>query len=201
MKKKIAFIICGVVFVAAFVVAITGVFQQSELSFAKFLNPNREKNPFFLFFTNIGEAYGVIPIALAFFLLPNRKKIAIPIGVTVSVSWILNETIKLLVARPRPIEMLLHKSSYSFPSGHAMNNGALYIAIIICLWSLCKNKKQKISVGLIALIPFIIGLSRVYFNVHYISDVVAGWCLGIMIAIVCCGLITKEKSKNDTNRI
>lgn len=192
MKKKIILVIAVCVFVAAAIIGISGCLKVEEIAFAKFLNPKAQKNFIMLFFTNLGAAYCVIPITAVFLLLPKRKQLALPISFTVILSWLTNTCIKNIVRRPRPLDMLLEEHSFSFPSGHAMNNAALYFAIIICLLPFCKKTWQKAAVSSLSVLPFAIGITRVYFNVHYISDVAAGWSLGVIIALVCCSIILKK---------
>lgn len=192
MKKKIILAVAVVIFIAAAVIGISGCVSSFEIDFHNFLNPENEKNPLMLILTNFGAAYCVIPITALFLLMPKRRQIALPISVTVIVSWLTNTAVKNVVRRERPALMLLEEHSFSFPSGHAMNNAALYFAIIICLLPFCKKTWQRVAVWCLAPLPIIIGLTRVYFNVHYISDVVAGWSLGLIIALICCDAVLKK---------
>ena len=124
------------------------------------------------------------------FLPFTTKQVGVPVAATAIVSTVLNKVIKAIVARPRPENMLLEVGSFSFPSGHAMNNAAIYIAIMMCLLPLCKTKTQKgIVITIFTIIPLIIGVSRVYFNVHFASDVVCGWCLGAIVALLMTELV------------
>ena len=85
---------------------------------------------------------------------------------------------KLIIARPRPELAVYMEKSYSFPSFHATISVALY-GFIIWLF-LSKFKKWKTRINLIfiwIIIAFLIGFSRLYLNVHYLSDVISGWFL------------------------
>ena len=197
MCTKIVFIIAVVIFAISATAGVSEIFIDEEIAFAKMLNPDGNKNVILLFFTHLGAAYCVIPVAAAFLLLPKRKSLALPIAVTITSSWLLNTAVKNIVCRARPVGKLLQETSFSFPSGHAMNNMALYSAIIICLLPFCKTKGQKAAVWSISVLPLLIGISRVYFNVHYISDVVAGWSLGLIVSILCCGIILKMGCSGD----
>lgn len=199
MKKRIVVVIVLMaIFSLGLAVAISGSFQGYELAFAKFLNPDGNHNIILRIFTEIGEYYGVIPIVALLLCLKGRRRIGLPVGVATLTSWILNESLKRIVQRPRPEFRLLEVSNFSFPSGHAMNNAALYISLLYCILRLAKTKQQKILCTVIlTLHTFIIGISRVYFNVHYISDVISGWCLGISIALVVCPLILKLTEKEN----
>lgn len=184
-KRILIYLLVGIFAVVAFL-GISGIVSEYELAFAHLINPNGNKNPIIMLITELGSAKMVILITALLLLLPiSRKKIGAPVAVTVISSWLLNTLIKNIVCRPRPIELLLDETSYSFPSGHAMNNAALYFAIMVMVLKLCKTKKQRIIViSLCTITVFLIGISRVYFNVHYISDVVCGWCLGTALALL-----------------
>ena len=62
---------------------------------------------------------------------------------------------------------------------------ALYIAILLVALIIVSAPKWRIvlKVSLIA-VPLLIGITRIYFGVHYVSDVIAGWGLGAIVAIV-----------------
>lgn len=184
-KRLLAAVPLLAVFAVCVYFAVSGRGVSAELAFARFLNPDARKNAVMLLFTKLGETSGVIgAIALLLLIPATRGRIGLPVGLTVLASWITNTAVKTLVARARPEERLLEISSLSFPSGHAMNNAALYIGILLLAWSFCKTRAQKTALAVFCCgMPFMIGLSRVYFNVHYISDVIGGWCLGAAFAL------------------
>ncbi len=193
MKKSkiIAISVLAVIFVTVMVLALTGVFESFEPALHTILNPKGEIGEFMHSFTIFGDTIlDVFIIAVLVFLPMTTKQVGIPVAATAITSTVLNKVIKAIVARPRPENMLLEVGSFSFPSGHAMNNAAIYIALMMCLLPLCKNKTQKgIVITIFTIIPLIIGVSRVYFNVHFASDVVCGWCLGAIVALIMTELV------------
>jgi undecaprenyl-diphosphatase len=101
---------------------------------------------------------------------------------------LLNFVLKQLFARPRPDypQAYLTASGFSFPSGHAMISIAFYGAIAYLACSYLKSLRAKLLVSTSALvISGLIGFSRLYLGVHYISDVLAGWAAGIAWLSVC----------------
>ena len=190
MKKSkiIAVSVLVVIFAVVVALTFTGTIEAIEPEIHKLLNPNTEMSEFMHSFTVSGDTIlDVFLIAVLVFLPFTTKKVGIPVAATAIVSTVLNKVIKNIVARPRPDEALrlLEIDGYSFPSGHAMNNAAIYIAIMLCLLPLCKTKTQKgIVIAIFTIIPLIIGVSRVYFNVHFTSDVICGWCLGAIVALL-----------------
>lgn len=90
--------------------------------------------------------------------------------------------IKHWVQLPRPQPQLLPETGYSFPSGHSMVAVLLYGSILIYSQHNIKKYwiRQLITWGLFILI-LMIAISRVYLNVHYPSDVLAGLTLGWLL--------------------
>ena len=188
----------AVILVTVMTLMLTGVLSGIEPATGKpllhtLINPKAEMNEFMHHFTILGDTIlDVFLIALLVFLPMTTKQVGVPVAATAVVSTVLNKVIKAIVDRPRPeaAYRLLEIGSPSFPSGHAMNNAAIYIAIMMCLLPLCKTKLQKsIVITFFTLIPLVIGVTRVYFNVHYASDVVCGWCLGAIVALVMTELV------------
>jgi len=103
--------------------------------------------------------------------------------------------IKETVRIARPENSLVENTLLSFPSGHT----AISIVLlgILCYWMFKSNKSRKaksITLTAAILISLIIGLSRLYLNAHWFSDVLAGLCLGTFILTT--GFILKEKFLN-----
>ncbi|MBD1379042.1 phosphatase PAP2 family protein [Metabacillus arenae] len=94
-----------------------------------------------------------------------------------------NFLLKELYERDRPdFDSLIGAAHYSFPSGHAMNSAAIFTLITFFVfqkWSVSKPVIISSSI-LIALFILSIGLSRVYLGVHYLTDITAGFCSGIV---------------------
>ena len=94
---------------------------------------------------------------------------------------VLNLLIKDLFARPRPSfeRPLVVETSYSFPSGQAMESLVVYgMLAYFAVLTLRSQRARAVSVGGAALIVVLIGLSRVYLGAHYVSDVVGGFAAG-----------------------
>ena len=140
--------------------------------------------------TELGSAVGVIAITAIILIVTIIKKeyfftFGLPVAITTIVSRIINITIKNLIDRERPDFKVLNARESSFPTGHAQNNMALYIAILLValLIDIAPTWKLILKTSLIAL-PVIIGITRIYFGVHYVSDVLAGFGIGALVAIV-----------------
>lgn len=131
-------------------------------------------------------------------VFPSTRK---TYGISVSCGAIFvssfNKFVKGLVLRPRPddIEHLVNIGGYSFPSGHSITSMCFYGMLIYLVRRHIKNKKIANIFTVILAIPAIcVGFSRIYLGVHFPSDVLAGWCLGIITIMVI--MFVKEKIEN-----
>ena len=85
-------------------------------------------------------------------------------------------------------------SGYSFPSGHAMASLAFYGLLIYITKRLVKNKYLKILlITLNIAIIILIGVSRIYLGVHYLSDVLTGYSISIIYLLITTKLLNKYK--------
>jgi membrane protein DedA with SNARE-associated domain/membrane-associated phospholipid phosphatase len=88
---------------------------------------------------------------------------------------------KAAVDRPRPAGPLVDAGGSSFPSGHAAT-AILYIALALAVARLLERSAVRIAVVAVAcVLAVLIGLSRIYLRVHYLSDVNAGWALALAL--------------------
>ncbi|NLC54395.1 MAG: phosphatase PAP2 family protein [Erysipelothrix sp.] len=127
-------------------------------------------------------------ILLSFLLiaLVRDKVLAVLTSIITGFGFLINETFKQTYARPRPTVIhLSNASGYSMPSGHSLTAMVFYGLIIIFFASQIKDKKYRIlSYVLLSILIALIGLSRIYLRVHYVSDVIAGFSLGIGILTI-----------------
>lgn len=92
---------------------------------------------------------------------------------------------KALVNRPRPATMLVAAPSTSFPSGHALEATAALLAVLCFFFPMMNRLIRGIAVAVVAAALLAVGISRVALNVHYPSDVLAGWSLGYLYFLLC----------------
>jgi membrane-associated phospholipid phosphatase len=92
---------------------------------------------------------------------------------------------KALANRPRPPTMLVATPQTSFPSGHALETMAALLALLAFVLPMMSRAKGRVAIAVSALILVLVGTSRVALNVHYPSDVLAGWSLGYFYALGC----------------
>lgn len=91
------------------------------------------------------------------------------------------ETIKGLVARPRPElwPRLVNQGGSSFPSGHAIAAAAFYPLLA---WVLTRHRPRLLPVAfsLAAALVILVSVGRLYLGLHWPTDVLAGWAIGVM---------------------
>ena len=137
---------------------------------------------------SIGQLWIVVGVILL--IIPKTRKCGVAVIVSYVVSLLIgNEWLKDMIARPRPcavddtVQMIVKKpSSFSCPSVHT------YLAFSSAMAIFHYYKKPGIGVFIFAAL---IGFSRMYFFVHYLTDVLFGAALGILTAFVVCWLLDK----------
>ena len=142
--------------------------------------------PIAKFITNFGGAIFLSIATIALLLLIKNKKIGLSIFSNIVIITILNQLLKRILRRPRPTEFrIVEETGYSFPSGHSITSMVFYGYLVYLTYKYINNKKIKIPliIFLILLIPTI-GFSRIYLGVHYASDVLCGFLLGIIYLIL-----------------
>jgi len=152
-----------------------------------------------LFFTTIGEVWVLGPlIAIATYALTRYGRWIDAAGLVLAGlgAGLLNLLLKDIFERARPnlFEGPIHLISYSFPSGHAMGSIATYGMLAFVGARLTNQDPLRYTIVLVAaLTVFLIGLSRVYFGVHYPTDVIGGYLAGaIWLAITIFTVLAAE---------
>lgn len=140
-------------------------------------------------------ALGGLPVvslvsgAVAGFLLLTRKYQALLLlSAAFGGGMLLNYGLKTYFNRPRPefVTPLHYVDSYSFPSGHSLLAAVIYLTLGAILAPQVARRTLRIYIMTVALsVAFMVGVSRVYLGVHYPTDVLAGWTVGLLWAIIC----------------
>ena len=133
---------------------------------------------FFRGVTFLGNAEFYLLLAPIFIWSVNYK-LGARLGILLLLSSYINQALKDALMQPRPCEprpdvCIDHAESYGLPSGHSQN--------AIVFWGVITHWIGKAWTWIAAiLLMLLIGISRIYLGVHYPTDVLAGWAIGIVI--------------------
>lgn len=134
--------------------------------------------------TVLGSFQAVIAavvVAGALLVLRRRYAETLVLGCGAIVVHFAVQIAKAAVERPRPGHGLIDVEGFGFPSGHAAQSIA-YVAVAVALSRLVTGAGARVAMVVAGVvIAALVGLSRVYLQVHYLSDVTAGWALGLAI--------------------
>jgi len=150
-------------------------------------------------------AMAVIGSAGALFLLVRRKWLVLSAWVgAFAGAGLLTLILKNLIQRPRPAgsSTFLYAMTFSFPSGHALGSLVGYgmlSYVVGSTWVQSVTGRVRLGIATAALV-LVIGISRLYLGVHYFSDVVAGYAVGILWLSVCIsGLQVVQRRRQSTS--
>lgn len=125
----------------------------------------------------------VVIVASVYLWVSKHRWSAALLWVSILGSGLINATMKLFFNRPRP-QLFPWRVPYaglsSFPSGHSMTSMVCYATLAYLITRLEPNRfLRRFTFGLAALMIVMIGLSRLYLGVHYPTDVLAGFTMGL----------------------
>ncbi len=150
---------------------------------------NSQLDGVMLFVTALGDPGMVITVFISIIVwlaMKRRYTDAIRFTSACTGGLLINQVMKLFFAKPRPElwTRLINEHSFSFPSGHAVGSMVVYgfIAYILAR-ELPIYQKYIYAVASILIIA--IGFSRLYLGVHYPTDIIAGYGVGILWLITC----------------
>ena len=151
-------------------------------------------------FTFFGSSYFLLPaylVLVAYFFVKRKSAYAIDIAIIAISSTALMQLLKIIFHRQRPdLPIIKGITSYSFPSGHALS-AFIFCSILVFIvrngaWT---NTYKWIASVLLMLCALLIGVSRIALKVHYPTDVIASYCLGIVWVIVSLYLLKNMDRK------
>jgi len=130
------------------------------------------------FFASAGFVIPIIPLV---YWCINRRK-GVEFGLLVLLSTFINLWLKELFAWPRPYQFiqsigLAKESTYGLPSGHSQ------LSVLLCAF-MTPFLPKKWRLPILIFVPLLIGFSRIYLGVHFISDVLSGYLVGAVIFLL-----------------
>ncbi len=126
---------------------------------------------------------GIMTIAASLTLwLCHHRRLAINLVISVLLALLVSTILKVTIGRERPsfVEHVALSSTASFPSGHAFMSAVTLLSIAAFVGLAARRRDiTRLCVTLAWMMIVSIGVSRVYLGVHWPTDVIAGWCLGV----------------------
>lgn len=191
MKNK-GIIICIIVIASIFVSLYFDNILVEDISLLR----NNFLDSFFLIITYVSSEAIIIFALTSLFLWSEKKRRWIfPLWLSLGISAVIGFILKITIQRARPFQLglisllpALHEAStslwdFSFPSFHSM---LAFCAVPILSEQFPKLKKLWIALAVL------IAFSRVYFGLHFVSDVIVGGLIGYLIGMI----IVKEEKEN-----
>jgi undecaprenyl-diphosphatase len=145
----------------------------------------------------------IVCVAALFLTLTNHKYSALLLLVATGGGLLLDMVLKLHFNRPRPHVFIWGTQAFgsSFPSGHAMGATITYSMVAYLAARLHRRAWARWLTMLVALLVILlIGVSRMYLGVHYPSDVLAGFIMGLAWAAFCMATLEAIQRFADRRR-
>lgn len=197
MKKKnkeiIIITILSIIFIILSLLIITNKTMLFDNQIHNYILNIRNKNltTFFKIITNLGSAPCLITIIILTFL--KNIKLSKNLIIHLIIGLLINLLMKAIFTRTRPTGInLIQETGYSFPSGHAMIS-LIFYGYILQEINKIKNNIKIIPTILIISLILLIGLSRVYLGVHYMTDIIGGFTLASIYLLISKNITLEKK--------
>ncbi|GGQ50220.1 phosphatase PAP2 family protein [Couchioplanes azureus] len=130
----------------------------------------------------------------------HARRTALWVVVTMAVGGLLGALLKLLVGRHRPdlLDPVAQATGFSFPSGHALNATLAAGVFVLVLLPVVRHRRLLWAGAL--LVAALTGISRIILGVHYASDVIAGWLLGVALLAATTAAFTRRDAGSVVDR-
>ncbi len=176
----------GFSIIAYFVTLDASLLFDSYLQNMIFSMRSETLNAFFAVLTRTGDWQAILSLCVVLLLLPKtRERFGIPLSFSALSSLSLYSILKYIFQRPRPMSSLhlIEQGGFSFPSGHALTSLIFYGTFLLLLHRYYGSKNKGVWLASIfcTVYIFLIAFSRVYLGVHYPTDILGSWFLGILI--------------------
>lgn len=128
-----------------------------------------------------GFLYWLVAIAAVLLALRRQWRLATYLVVTCVGAVILDPTLKMAVGRLRPVvdSPIATGGGNSFPSGHALASIIVYGALLLVFAPAMSTRVRHFTTIVLGVLVAFIGFTRLALGVHFLSDVLGGWSLGV----------------------
>ena len=179
------------------VIAIVFLFKNEKLDIAAFSFIKEHVSPsatrIMRVISFLGNNEFLIPanvLLLVIFVVAKERSWAISAVFSLS-GFLLIKLLKILFQRQRPGSPITDAlANYGFPSGHGMMAVVFYGLVAGWIAVSIKNKAYRsLIIFFLVLLVLLIGYSRIYLRLHYATDVLAGFCFGMIWLTLCIGAV------------
>jgi undecaprenyl-diphosphatase len=134
------------------------------------------------FLGSTGVLWVVILAATAVLAIRRRWRLALYLLITGAGALVLDPVLKALVGRLRPVvaHPIAHGTGNSFPSGHSLGSIVCYGAVFLVFLPATRGRWRTVFTTAVVTLIALIGISRLLLGVHYVSDVVGAWAVGVL---------------------
>ncbi|QAT41741.1 phosphatase PAP2 family protein [Aminipila luticellarii] len=212
MNKKRIFIFSGAIVIFAFIwfYVSRSMAEGKPLIFDTIVSSaiigfrNEFLNEILTGITYLGNSKTIIFFCvILLFFKRTRIEYGMPLAIAASCSSAIHTFVKIMVHRPRPpVEnFLISQGGFSFPSGHSCSGLVFYGLFAYLIFHNAVDKTVHKVMGTLFIILFIaIGISRIYVGVHYPTDVLAGWALGLSILMVTIEILERLRNRRKISK-
>lgn len=199
MKKVLYLSLIGFILVTLFVIIKKDLYIDTYLYKYISMLINKDLTSVIRVITNIGSVvFSIIVIIITSILLYkyNKKEDLKYFLIIMIIGNITSFTLKLIIARNRPdILRLMVENTYSFPSGHTFITTLLYGSILVLINKY--YKKNYVLWTIYGILVMLIMFTRIYLGVHYFSDTLGGFFLGIIFLFIFYKLVGCDKNAKE----
>lgn len=154
---------------------------------------------FFMWVSRVGATrtmYSVAIAGAAYLWHRRQRQGAVGVSLATVAAIVLFEGVKRLVGRQRPpgLGYVFEGNTYSFPSAHSTASAAVCGGLAYVYWRegiIGRPMALALAVG----IPVLVGISRVYLDVHWATDVLGGWFGGCLVAALCLSCYDRNRRR------
>ena len=166
--------------------------MQWEIEIIKYIQTfqNGFFDVFFWLFSFFASYLGIIIIFIFLYFFSNKKYATFFLIFTV-INVVLNYVLKIIINRQRPYEVsediinMVKALGQSFPSGHMVCATSIVFFLFAYIYNKYKNTKYiAISLSIFVFYLICVALSRMYFGQHFLTDIIAGMCVALILCFV-----------------
>jgi undecaprenyl-diphosphatase len=153
---------------------------------------------FLIVITHIGDGrtLAVFGLMVAGALFWRRHHLLALVWCASLMGGVLNQLLKQVFVRDRPPHPLIGTHGYSFPSGHTTGSIVVYGMLAYLLLIAVRRRWLGITLAAgLGVLIVLIGFSRIYLGAHWISDVVGGFCVGLVWLGCCIAAIERVRRR------